>query len=87
MQVARREHASAIEHRVDEDRRDVLTLADHLVELITVNDQDLRRFLGERIAWRIDQPGVGQQPRDIAFPPFHRLVTAGAPVDENGEAT
>ena len=47
VQIARREDARAIEHGVDEDRRDLVALADHLAEVVPVNGQDRRRLLGD----------------------------------------
>ena len=84
--LARGEDAGAIEHAVDEDRRDLMTLADHRGQVVARHGQDLRGLLGDRIARRADQAGIRKQTRDVALPPLHDLVPPGAAIDEDGDA-
>ena len=46
VQVARGEDPGAIDHGVDEDRRDLVTLADHRAEMVAMYRQDRRRVPG-----------------------------------------
>ena len=50
VQVARVEDAGAIEHAVDQDRRDLITLAGQRAEAVARHVQDLGRLLRDRIA-------------------------------------
>ena len=77
---------AAIDHRVDEDRRDLVTLGDHRGQVLAWDGEHLRGFLRDRIGRRTDQARVGQHPGDVSIPPLHQLVSPGAPVDEEGNA-
>ena len=86
LQAARREVAAAIDHRVDEDRRDRVTLADHRRQVVARDRENLRGFLRDRVRRRADQARVGEHPRHITGAPLHGFVPAGAAVQENGDA-
>ena len=86
VQIARGESAGAIDHAVDEDRRDLITLAGHLAQMIPMNRQDLDRLLRDRITRWADQAGVRKHARNVALSPFHDLVKPGAAVDGHGDA-
>lgn len=86
MQVARRGEPGPIEHLVDEDRRDLMTVANHLWELGARDGENLRGLLGDRVARWTDQAGVGKQPGDVPSRPLQHLVPPGATVHKNGDA-
>ncbi len=83
VQAARREDPGAIEHLVHEDRRDLVTVANHLGEVVARDDENLRRFLGERVAGRADQARIGQHAGDVAGPRLEHLVPPGPAIDKD----
>ena len=87
VQAARREDAGAIEHLVDEDRRDLRGTRESSPARSSRGTARISDgLLRDRVARRADQAGVGEHAGDVAGPPLHHLVPAGAAVDENGDA-
>ena len=62
-----------------------MTLANHRREVVARDGENLRRLLGDGVARRADQAGVGQHARDIPGPPLHHLVPPGATIDIDGD--
>ena len=85
VQAARREDPGAIEHRVHEDRRDLMTRAGQRGQLITRDGENVRGLLRNGVARRIPHARVGQHTRDVSGPPFHHLVPPRAAVDKDGD--
>ena len=85
LQAARREDPGAIEHLVHEDRRDLMTVANHRGEVVARDRENLRGLLGDRVAGRTDQARVGEHARHVPSPPLHHLVPPGAAIDEDGD--
>jgi len=86
VQVARGEEPRAIEHRVHEDRRDFMTLADHRRKMVAVDEQGDRPLLGDGVAGRVGEAGVRKQAGHVAFTPLHDLVESRAAVHVDGHA-
>jgi hypothetical protein len=87
LQVGRGERPCAVDHHVDEGRRDRRAFADHLGELITVDRQELGGLLGNGVAGWADEAGVGEESRHGPYAPFHDLARAGAAIDRNADAS
>ncbi len=86
VQVAGSEGADAVQHGVDQDRRDLMALGDHRAQVVAMHHQHLGGLLRERIARWAGNAGVREYAGDVARPPFHDFPRPGAPVDEYGEA-
>ncbi len=87
VQAARCEGAAAIEHLMNEDGRDLVTIVNQRRDIGARYFENFRRLLGDRITRRTDQAGVGKHAADVSAAPFHDLVPSGPAIDIDGDVT
>jgi len=81
LQPARGEDAAAIQHLVNQHRRDFVALANHRRHVFARDGKDLGRLLCNRVAGRRRHARVGKHTRHVSCPPLHHLVPTGTSVD------
>jgi hypothetical protein len=85
-EIAGGEEAGAVDHGVNEDGGDFEALLSQRAQMGAGNGEDLEGLECAGVAGCGGEARERQQASDIAGPPLHDLVEAGAAINEEGEA-
>src|ERR1700734_2437477 len=86
LQITRRKHASTINHRVDQSRSDLATLAHHLRKMLTRYSENLRGLLGARISRRSHETRIRQHTRNISRTPLNEFGWPRTTINEQSHS-
>jgi hypothetical protein len=84
-ELAGLEHARAIHHHVDQDRRQLVALLDHPRQIFGRDHDDRRPLLGDHVPGRALDPRVREHPGDVARMPLHHDARPAAAIHANQE--
>src|SRR5215216_4044168 len=71
---------------MDQDLRHDGTIADHLRKVISMHEQDVRRFLDFHVGDRDGTPGERKRRGDVASRCFQAVTTSRTPLDAGQDA-
>jgi hypothetical protein len=85
VEKAGRKVSRPIDHEMNERGCYVAALTDHFREIVAMNGDQFRGFLGDDVSRRCNQTRIRQQSRDVSAAPLHDLVAPCSTIHVDGK--